>query len=756
MLNHNNKASGIQSRTLLKALFDCNIKHITKVLVFVIPFVLGIILLLGWMSSKKTKEIVTTDFNQQQLLLAKHAASQIEYHLNSMNKELKFLGLSPSLQYFEKVSIGKRMEITFLSVHEKGVLEIRYIDFTGKRTHVSDANGYHVISTHPDDVPYFNWASQDKNKGAVTMSDVSPSIHKSTYHSLILKTAVPVWQISADTANPLPTNRFSGVLIFVIDTTSMLEKITGSILSGKTGYAWVIDEKGNFLCHPEKEFIGKNAFDARREKRPTISFDRINAIQKDKMMKGEEGMSWYVSGWHRGDRGGELKKLIAYAPVRLNAAPEEPVWSVAVVAPVSEVEDAINSIQVRQLSLEAVIIAVILLGGLSIVYLTLKWSKIMEEEVERKTLELKKSEQKYKSLVENAEDMIFTINKDGKILTINKAGIRFFRRSADELTGLNIGDLCAYEESASLQFRTVDSVFKTGGSKQIVYPVLIAGDERMISTNFSALYDDKGQVFAVLGISRDVTERTKSEEQMYHTEKLASLGTLAAGVAHEINNPLAIILGFTDLLLEKSDSRSDQHDILKTIEKQGNNAKRVVENLLSFARYREPKEEFVDINKNIKEVLEVLENTLSLKRITVEHELYSGLPMVKADPREIQQVFFNIINNAISAMNGKGQLLIKTASREGGDVIEIRLADSGHGIRKEHRSKIFDPLFTTKNVGEGTGLGLSVSYGIVMKYGGSLSFETKTIEETPQTGTTFIIILPSADAMHKQSSEELV
>jgi len=245
-----------------------------------------------------------------------------------------------------------------------------------------------------------------------------------------------------------------------------------------------------------------------------------------------------------------------------------------------------------------------------------------------------------------------------------------------------------------------------------------------------------------LGISRDVTERKQMEEHSFYTEKLASMGTLAAGVAHEINNPLGVILGFTELLLEKFPADSEEYDFLKTIENQGLNAKRVIENLLNFARHKEHKEEAVDVNKNIENVLSIMGNTLLLNKIKAVKQLQSDLPPVTADAGELQQVFFNIINNAIYAMaqNGSGTLTLSTMSLT--DTVEIRIKDSGEGIKQENRKRIFDPLFTTKEVGKGTGLGLSVSYGIITKHGGNVTFETKTKYESEETGTTFIITLP--------------
>lgn len=722
------------------------------------PMLLAAVLILGWMYANKVKEIVTNDFNQQQLVLAQHAARQIENSLDLLKKELSLLGLSPSIQYFEKVSMGKRMGITFSSVREQGVMEIRYVESMLQQTHVTmryieslkqqihhlDAGGYRIAATNPEDLLFLKWAGNVKNKGSILLGEASMisvySKRDGKGELLAMKMAVPVWQISVDEANPVATDRFSGVLIFVIDANQLIKKITEGIKSGKTGYAWVMNENGLFLYHPEKDFVGKNAFEARKEKKPTISFARINSIQKDLMLAGKEGTSWYISGWHKGEER-EMKKLIAYTPIHLNE-PENRLWSIAVVAPISEVENAIHSIHVRQFSLQSLLIIILLLGGVTVISLMITWSHSLEQEVEKKTVELKKSENQYRQLIENANDIIFTVDRNSVITSINKAGCGLFKSTKEELVGQNIGEICHNESSAFMQFKAIDEVYSTGENKLIVYSVSINDSERWLSTNFSGLQDEKGNISSVLGISRDITNRKKMEEQMFHTEKLASVGTLAAGVAHEINNPLAIILGFTDLMSEKVPRDSEMYDILKTIEKHGTNAKRVVENLLSFTRVAEGKVEEVDINKNIESVIAVMKNTFSLNKISFKQNLLPGVPHVKGGAGELQQVFFNIMSNAASAMKGGGILTISTSFEEG-QKVGVRISDTGCGIKKEHRTRIFDPLFTTKKVGEGTGLGLFVSYGIITKYGGTITFETRTEDESGDTGTTFIITLPA-------------
>jgi len=439
---------------------------------------------------------------------------------------------------------------------------------------------------------------------------------------------------------------------------------------------------------------------------------------------------------------GTIKKLIAYSPIVLSALAETRTWSVAVVAPISEVEEAIHNIQIRQFLFQFVIIGIILLGALSLISIMAKWSTSLKQEVAVRTTELKKSEQKYRSLIENAEDIIFTIDREGKLLSINRYGAKLLGRSEDQIIGHNIAEIFSWP-TAEMLLQTIREVYDIKRGRQVTHLIRVGEKDVWLNTNFRRLLDDAGNIYAILGISRNITERKKMEEQGYYTEKLASMGTLAAGVAHEINNPLAIILGFTDMLLDKMPPDSEYHDILKTIEGQGHKAKKVVDNLLTFARTKEHTETSVDINKNIVEVLTVLGNNLLVRKVAINTlDLGQDLPPVKGDPDELQQVFLNIINNAVYAMKGGGTLSLSTRLVEDGKWIEVRISDTGSGIRKEHRKNIFDPLFTTKKVGDGTGLGLSVSYGIITRHRGTITFETKTAEESKEHGTTFIITLP--------------
>lgn len=724
--------------------FGLYIKHFKKITLISTILIFLVVILLSVYSAHKLREVIVDDFNKQQLAFARYVASRIESSLTSIKRELTLLSLSPTFQQVKLDYMASRMNIAYSSINEIGGLEIRFIQSEpSNKTFIMNKDGFKVSHSVPMDKIFLNYASNKENKGKIFFSNIEPILYNDK-ERLIMNMILPVWHKYSENMHSILSEKFIGAIVFVIDTTYLIRNLTKGVEMLKDSYIWVINNKGMFLSHPEADFIGKDAFAVRGEKSPKISFTRINEIQKEKMLKGETGTSWYFSGWHKGEVG-QIKKLIAYSPVQLDDQDKQLIWSVAIASPIAEVESIIDKVQIVQFVLEGFVLLVILVCGSFLMALMMQWSQSLQNEIDVKTSELKISQHLYKSLIENANDIIFTVTRSGLINSINQAGFIFFKASVDELINQNISKFCSDEKSRFLLLKTIEEVFDTGESKKITYTVEVEGGEYWLNTNFSMLVDINNNPY-VLGISRDISAEKKKEkeEQMYQTEKLASLGTLAAGVAHEINNPLTIILGFSDLLLEQTSPDSSEYTMLKTIEKHALNAKKVVEGLLSFARYPEQKEDICDINKNLEDILLVVKNTLGLYNIKLVKEFQEKLPSVKGDPSKLQQVFLNIINNAIHAMKEDGGTLsIKTTLLDN-DFVEIRFCDTGHGIKRQYRNRIFEPLFTTKKVGEGTGLGLSVSYGIITQMGGNITFETKTKKETRKPGTTFIITLPAA------------
>ena len=231
--------------------------------------------------------------------------------------------------------------------------------------------------------------------------------------------------------------------------------------------------------------------------------------------------------------------------------------------------------------------------------------------------------------------------------------------------------------------------------------------------------------------------------QLVQSDKLAALGKMAAGVAHEINNPLAVIIQKTgwmeDLLAEEEfrDSKNidEFRNSIAKIEEHVERARKVVHNMLGYARRMEPRSEDVDVNETIKQTITLLANYARINNIEVNTKLAPELPIIASDQAQLQQVFFNLISNAIDAIEKEGTIEV-TSTRIGSD-IDVRVKDNGPGIPQDQQRKVFDPFFTTKTSGKGTGLGLWVSYNIMEKMGGTI-----TLQSEAGKGSTFTVKIP--------------
>lgn len=371
--------------------------------------------------------------------------------------------------------------------------------------------------------------------------------------------------------------------------------------------------------------------------------------------------------------------------------------------------------------------------------------RILQNRISDQSKELKRCYEKYRNLVESAEDFIFIVDESGLFRSLNTFTAAFFGGTPSQFIGQPLSKLFS-KEVAEKQIDIIKHVFQVGKSVRDDVMVTTGKHQVLLNINFMPHKDEKGNVRSVICIAKDITESKKLENQLVNTEKLASIGTLAAGVAHEINNPLAIILGFADLLLEKCEKNSRLYQDLKTIERQGLHCKAVVENLLKFASHGKGLYEYCDINEAIRNIMDVVKHSLDMNNIELRLSLAPDLPEVKADLRQIQQVILNLVNNAIAAMKNGGALWISSALDKNNEKAVIIVRDNGHGILPENMDKIFDPFFTTKSEGDGTGLGLSVTHGIITKYDGTISCESNMADSgNNPKGTAFKITLRIRD-----------
>ena len=236
---------------------------------------------------------------------------------------------------------------------------------------------------------------------------------------------------------------------------------------------------------------------------------------------------------------------------------------------------------------------------------------------------------------------------------------------------------------------------------------------------------------------REMQLEQRAQEEIMKSERLAMVGQLAAGVAHEINNPLGGILLFSRLLLKKAPSEGLMRDNLERIEKDAKRCQNIVKGLLEFAREREPKVETIQLSEILEKAINLFENQALFHNIDIVKQYQPDLTQIYADPVQIEQVFVNIIMNAADAMNGKGILTLITRTAETGDYVETGVIDTGSGMSSDQIERVFDPFFTTKEAGKGTGLGLSISYGIIQEHGGTIKVSSRIGE-----GSTFTVVLP--------------
>src|SRR2546429_333549 len=353
--------------------------------------------------------------------------------------------------------------------------------------------------------------------------------------------------------------------------------------------------------------------------------------------------------------------------------------------------------------------------------------------LEQKALEIARLKDFSENIVESLNVGVLSVDLEGIVESWNTRMEQLFGVTRQESVGRQLSSLLPEELAREISTRS-DQEQITGIYKQRLQH---QGKSLTLNVSITPLVSRSNERIGRLLLFDDVTQRERLEEQMSQTEKLTSLGLLAAGVAHEVNTPLAVISNYIQMLAKQMPEGDPRQSIIEKIVKQTFRASEIVNNLLNFSRTGAGEAASVDVNRVVEETLSLVAHPLKTAQIQVVKELGVALPPVYGSANKLQQVFLNLFLNARDAMPGGGMLEVRTAAPNGS--VEIEIADTGAGIAREDINRIFDPFFTTKSNGRGTGLGLSVSYGIIKEHAGKID-----VRSTPGKGTSFHVEFPAA------------
>lgn len=663
--------------------------------------VISVLITLNVFFQQSLQMDMAEQFNKQQLLLSKSIADHIGAYLYFVKQDVIHIA-----NMLSKKGIDNKKNMDWLAsdtLRKKGIIETTFgiLDIKGNTVFFEGDNSLlkPVVA---------NILQQAKR----TMSG----------NTSIMETPHMIYIIS-----PLYSrNNMQGTIFLSIKINDIAKHFVGSIKSGNRGYAWMIDKTGTLLYHPTQPgMVGGNIYKA-----DSNCFKcHMNFDLEKKIIEGKT--SNY--GRHIAPTGED--KIIAFSSVSIDNLS----WIIAVSAPYSEVTAVTrHSMELYSYLIISIFITTSIVSALLIIFNKKrikaeevakrkeeleKYAVELQERVNERTSELISEKEKLNTIVSAIGSGIVLVDRQGKIQWANQM---IKDMAGMDIIGKSCEDICPDCHISSEYTRASDSI------DTVILSNLFGQKDKHFQITTAPVKGENGEIHGYIRLIQDVTEMKKMEEQIIHSEKLASIGRLAAGIAHEIGNPLTSIFSFVQILREMEDDEFKKES-LETIYFHINRISEILKQLSGFSKMPagEPKE--CHINEVIETSINLIQYDKKAKNISIIRELSPSLPNVIADGNQLSQVFVNLTLNAIDAMPEGGTLTVRSMSR-GNDII-IQFEDTGIGIPHEELPKIFDPFYTTKE--KGTGLGLAVSYNIIKKMNGSL-----TVESEIGKGTVFTITIP--------------
>lgn len=723
------------------------------VFILALLIVLSLIIILGQFFHQSLQEEMAGQFNQQQLLLAREVSINIESFIDHVYRDLHVIARLPEI---EKIHESPRCrtvaEAINFNIQNDMVVTIKVLDDKGIVLYDSTSPGREGVDLSGAD--YFQKARLlPRNEKLIT--DLMPAGPRSPDSKEFI-VATPIYH--RDARHLPPT--FRGIVLAVLSLDGITRRYLSPIKSGERGYGWMMDSEGTLLYHPNQpQMVGKNLY---RTDKSCFSCHRSFDTEKKMIEGATERFGNYEA------PGGENKLAAFYKfPIARKS------WLVVVSAPYSDVIALMQKSRLFYSLLIFSIFVTTIVASLATIITNKKKVKAEErakhlENHQRLEREIEIAKNFLENIVENTRTNLMVLDDSLVVRTVNSAQAQTMRRPKSEIIGKNVlslvpGKLAPYQ---GIPFESLLQKTLTGRSFELKDYKITGLQETPIyfTINMNPILIE-GNVPGILITSSDVTKRVqledalksytveledkvdkgtatakKLEQQVMHSEKLASLGRLAAGVAHEIGNPLTSISTFAQLLREMATDEFSQNslDIINTHIQRITD---IVRRMSNFSRADSLNIRQTQINNALNSTMDLMRLDKRMKStIEIAMHLDPSLPETMIDEGQISQVFINIILNALDAMPGGGRLAVTTRKGiddQGGESVLIDFADTGSGIPHEELQKIFDPFYTTKEPGKGTGLGLSLSYNIIKRFKGDIK-----VESEPGRGTIFTVILP--------------
>lgn len=640
-------------------------------------------------------------FNKQQQLLSKSIADNIKAYINFMREEIGDIARELG---------GKSAAMTARNFESLTKKELKHKGITKSNIGLLDTGG---------NILFFKGNAQ-------VIMPVVPEILKKSLSMKLEDT--DIMETSSTVIIYSPVYR-KGRLEYVVFLSSAVYDIAHNfvrnIKSGSRGYAWMMDKDGDLLYHPmQPGMVGRNLYKA-----DSTCFKCHKSFDLEKKI-----IEGTASNYGRYIAPSGEDKIIAFSTADMGTLS----WIIAVSSPYSEVTYVTRrSMRLYSYLIISIFVTTSIVSALLIVFNRKRiqaeevakreqelerYASVLESRVRERTTELAGEKEKLNTIVSAIGGGIVLIDRKGKIQWANQM---IKDMAGMDITGKSCEDVCLD--------CSMSETYSSPNIDTMILSNLFGQKDKFFQVTTAPVKGENGEIHGYIRLVQDITEMKKMEEQIIHSEKLASIGRLAAGIAHEIGNPLTSIFSFVQILreMEQDDFRKES---LETIYFHINRISEILKQLSGFSKMPAGEPKTCRINEIIETSMSLIQYDKKAKNISIAKELSPLLPEVICDGNMLSQVFVNLTLNAIDAMSGGGTLTVKSMAK--GDNIIVQFDDTGTGIPKEDLTRIFDPFYTTKE--KGTGLGLAVSYDIIKKMNGTLSVESETGK-----GTTFTITIPA-------------